>query len=73
MLGMLCAQLPPDEGDDKTEYIEEKVVLSARRPSWSMRDDLSFGGKTTLEDRFSVGSRVSLLSGRSTEDDCCTR
>ena len=60
--------------DDKREYIRESVVLSERRQSVDrMRDDLSFGGKATPEDRFSVGSRAPLLSGRSTEDDCCTR
>lgn len=43
MLGMCSAQLPPDEGNEKTESIEDSLVLSARRQS--MRDDLSLGGR----------------------------
>ena len=33
MLGMRSAQLPPDVDDDRTEYIEDSVVLSERRQS----------------------------------------
>lgn len=69
---MRRAQFPPDEGDDRAKYVEDSVVLSERQQS-GVCVTISLLGEATSEDRFSVGSRVSLLSGRSTEDDCCTR